>query len=858
MQKSISKKVTFEGIEFHGGKKSIMTLEKAPPYFGIAINNIKVCPDNVTQTDGMTTIGDVSLTEHILSTCMALGITNLNINVSGKEVPIMDGCSAIFYNKLKPLVIEQNAPLEIFSIEEPLIYQKGDRFVKIEPSQETIFKVNTDFPFVGKETYTTSYPFDNYEKEIAGATTFFYIDNYNHEKTRGKCKGVKPENCIVYTQDTAPPKNALAKHKLLDLVGDFGLLPFLIKGKITANKGGHFFHVELAKLVYQEYKKKQNVPMIDLQGVNFFDVNRVESRLAAQAKSKYCVSCSNGTDAIILALAALELPTNSKIAMPNYTFWATYEAIIHARHQPILIGVDSDGGMNLDNLKLVEVDAVLLVHLYGSYCNQTSEIRKYCKSKKILCVEDSAQAFGTTIDNKSLIGTSYLSTTSFYPTKILHTSGNGGAVFCNNEELYQKLKCLRAHGSSQPYLHDLIAFNFRMSTSQAEYLNKQLDIWPNILSSMQELFKTYLNYFKNSDFFDLIYNIGFTGYLCTVKVNANHLRQDVIDYLKNNNIQSKCFYPHKISEQPGCIHSEVIGDCLAPNEKVLSFPIYYGMTQQQQKYIISQLDVVQRIRVVLIGCGKMGKIHLKELNNNKSKFEVVAVVDPFVKEYKNYKMFSNLEQAMQLKPQAVIIASPTKYHYNSLLESINLGIKYILIEKPAVTTISHYNEIIELINKNGTLICIGLQERFNKLLTDKINQLKNNDEICRATFISDTRDIIDDLAIHDIDLLYKKSDQLAILENTNDEFRKLKLKLDDSIVTLKYKYVNNPSNCKRTIINNGLETDFSNFKGGKYLEHQLFYQKICGLDSNIAVFEEMGKIIKFIDKVKREVIQIKK
>ncbi len=202
-----------------------------------------------------------------------------------------------------------------------------------------------------------------------------------------------------------------------------------------------------------------------------------EQEFAAYHSAKYCVGVSNGLDAIILALKALELPAGSEVIVPSNTYIATILAVIACGLKPVLVEPDIRT-YNIDPSKIEaaitpKTKVLLVVHLYGKMCDM-EKIIAIKEKYNLYLIEDCAQAHGATYKNK-LAGTfGEFGAFSFYPTKNLGALGDAGGIICNDENYKNTLMRLRNYGSDRKYYNDIVGYNNRLDEMQAAFLSVKL------------------------------------------------------------------------------------------------------------------------------------------------------------------------------------------------------------------------------------------------------------------------------------------------------------------------------------------------------------------------------------------------
>lgn len=210
------------------------------------------------------------------------------------------------------------------------------------------------------------------------------------------------------------------------------------------------------------------------------EVSRLESRLQELLGVRFAVSCANGTDALQLALRALGVGRGDTVLVPNVTFWATFEAVVNVGADPVTVDADiADGGVSLaafeEALMRLKPKAAIIAHLYGWGTARLAEIRSLCRERGVLLLEDGAQCYGTTFNGQPIYQGALISTTSFYPAKVLGGAGDGGAVFTDDAELADRVRRLGNHGRTTHYGYGDVGWNSRLDSLQAAFLNLSLD-----------------------------------------------------------------------------------------------------------------------------------------------------------------------------------------------------------------------------------------------------------------------------------------------------------------------------------------------------------------------------------------------
>lgn len=260
-RKTISTNVSITGIGLHSGIYTTVELQPASAGSGITFVRadlhglrIPALQASTTALDYATTVGrdDVSVgtVEHLLSAVMACGITDLDIQIDGPEVPIVDGSALPFMHLIDAAgVRDLGTRVAVLRIDQPFEITDGDKSIRIKPANRLLLNYKIDFshPTIGKQSFHFDYHHDNFLKKIAPARTFGFMRDVEKLRAAGLARGGSVENCVVL-DDRAVMNGPLrfrdefVRHKILDLLGDLALIGRPIVGEITANRAGHALH----------------------------------------------------------------------------------------------------------------------------------------------------------------------------------------------------------------------------------------------------------------------------------------------------------------------------------------------------------------------------------------------------------------------------------------------------------------------------------------------------------------------------------------------------------------------------------------------------------------------------------------
>lgn len=324
-------------------------------------------------------------------------------------------------------------------------------------------------------------------------------------------------------------------------------------------------------------------------------VNRLESNLSSYLGVKHSIACSSGTDALILALMALDIKSGDEVITSPFSFIASVEAIMLLGAKPVFIDIDSktynmDSNL-LKNAITKKTKAIIPISIFGQMCDleTINEI-----AGDIPVIEDAAQSFGASFIGKNGIvrscNASLIATTSFFPSKPLGCYGDGGAVFSNNDYLADKIRYLLNHGQVERYKHKYIGLNARLDAIQAAILNVKLKYIDKEIERRQEVAKIYDDNLKNViiPFIAPNYKSVYAQY----SICSNN-RDKLLNKLSDNKIPYAIHYPIPLHLQ------EVVTKLYKPDKYpvaealckgVVSIPFSPFLTKDEQDMIIKVIN----------------------------------------------------------------------------------------------------------------------------------------------------------------------------------------------------------------------------------------------------------------------------
>lgn len=332
-------------------------------------------------------------------------------------------------------------------------------------------------------------------------------------------------------------------------------------------------------------------------------VQEFAANLSGYLKVKHVIPCANGTDALQIAMMALNLQQGDEVILPAFTYVATAEVIALLRLKPIMVDVDPKTFLidipKIEPAITSKTKAIVPVHLFGQ-CADMESIMQIAARHSLYVIEDTAQAIGAdyTLGNGKIskagtIGT--IGATSFFPSKNLGCMGDGGAMFTNDDELAKRLKMIANHGQSVQYVHDDIGVNSRLDTIQAAILNvklKYLDVYAQARNHVADFYDVaFANHpnllppvrVKNSTHVFHQYTLQTCG------IDRDHMRK----WLAEKSIPSMVYYPIPLHWQKAYASSDFPKGSLPVTEQlcscVISLPISTEMSSDQLEYIVKHV-----------------------------------------------------------------------------------------------------------------------------------------------------------------------------------------------------------------------------------------------------------------------------
>jgi UDP-2-acetamido-2-deoxy-ribo-hexuluronate aminotransferase len=322
------------------------------------------------------------------------------------------------------------------------------------------------------------------------------------------------------------------------------------------------------------------------------EVAELESQLTQFTGAKYCITVANGTDALQIALMALNVGPGDEIITPGFTYIATAETVAVLGAKPVYIDIDPQT-YNLDP-RLLErsitskTKAIIPVSLYGQ-CADFDAINAIASKYGLPVIEDAAQSFGAIYRGRNSCNLSQISCTSFFPSKPLGCYGDGGAIFTNDDGLAIALRQIARHGQDRRYHHIRVGVNSRLDTIQAAILLPKLKVFRSELDKRDAVAKRYKELFSAQGFSETPYIEPHNKSAWAQFTVCVPKRDQVQEFLKQVGIPTAVHYPIPLNKQPAVADETPlpIGDKVS--QLVMSLPMHPYLAEDDQVKIVGKV-----------------------------------------------------------------------------------------------------------------------------------------------------------------------------------------------------------------------------------------------------------------------------
>lgn len=335
------------------------------------------------------------------------------------------------------------------------------------------------------------------------------------------------------------------------------------------------------------------------------EVHELEERLANYVGVKHCISCSSGTDALLIPLMAMNIGPGDAVITTPFTYIATAEVIALVGATPIFCDIyDQTFNINPQELskslefaysKNLKPKAIMPVDLFGLPARYRL-IEQFAKENDLKIIEDAAQGFGGQIIEKKAGSFGDVAGTSFFPAKPLGCYGDGGAIFTNNDELAYKMKSIRVHGAGKDkYENERIGINGRLDSMQAAVVLEKIEIFDSELILRNKVAKYYTHNINKMFIPPRLpnkYLSSWAQYSIILPKSINRI--DLVNKLKRNGIPSMVYYKIPVHLQEGYAqYGNIVGDFeISENvsKKILSLPMHPYLDKNSQDKVLNVLN----------------------------------------------------------------------------------------------------------------------------------------------------------------------------------------------------------------------------------------------------------------------------
>jgi UDP-2-acetamido-2-deoxy-ribo-hexuluronate aminotransferase len=346
-------------------------------------------------------------------------------------------------------------------------------------------------------------------------------------------------------------------------------------------------------LIYHSLLKSMNKLHNESSYILNSDVKILEKKLALFKQSKYCVTCANGTDALILALKSLNLPSGSEVLVPAYSWISTASCVLINNLRIKFVDISRDDCcIDLNELKKKiskKTRAIIIAELYGNVI-PSNYLRKICKQKNIYLIIDGAQSFGSYEQNDFYD----IYTTSFFPAKSLGAFGDGGACFMNKIRFKKNIEYLRVNGQKEKYHSSILGINSRLDSMQAIVLLEKLKFYKSFIKKRYSAAKYYKKYIDvNLKEIQILLNFNQKINICTNFPILIKKRNLFISFMKDKGVEIGKNYPFPLTKQQTFkkfSNNFSFRNADYISKSIVTLPINPFITRKEQDYILNCLN----------------------------------------------------------------------------------------------------------------------------------------------------------------------------------------------------------------------------------------------------------------------------
>lgn len=337
-------------------------------------------------------------------------------------------------------------------------------------------------------------------------------------------------------------------------------------------------------------------------------VNNFEKKIAEWVGVSHAITVSSGTEALVVALRALDIGhtdgQRDEVITTPFSFFASTSSILLTGAKPVFVDIDPKT-LNIDPSKIekaitAKTKAIMPVHLYGQ-CADMDPILNIAKKHNLFVVEDFAQTIGAHYKGRPAGTMGNLGCTSFYPTKNLGGAGEGGMITTNDAQLAEKIKIMRVHGMPKRYVHDILGSNSRMNALQVAYLDVKLPHLKSWMKTRQQLAQIYFDRLKPLTDKGLVLptvanNCDHVWNQFVVRIHRSDLTRDEVQKrMLELGVPTEVYYPLTIPQQKplrGICEEKGWPEAEKAAQDVMALPIFPELKKEEQDMVIAALSKI--------------------------------------------------------------------------------------------------------------------------------------------------------------------------------------------------------------------------------------------------------------------------
>jgi dTDP-4-amino-4,6-dideoxygalactose transaminase len=332
------------------------------------------------------------------------------------------------------------------------------------------------------------------------------------------------------------------------------------------------------------------------------EVTELEKTVAQLSQTTHAIGCASGSDALLLALMALDIEPGDEVIVPSFTFFATASAVSRLGAEPVFVDIDPmTYNMDPECLQAsitARTKAIIPVHLFGQ-CAAMDRINRIAQAHQLTVIEDAAQAIGAAWDDRPAGSWGSVGCLSFYPTKNLGGMGDGGMLVCSDDAFASKLRLLASHGMQPRYYHKLVGINSRLDTMQAAVLAVKIKHLDSYTQSRCAHAARYKELFQASQLHEIVElprkQPKATHVWNQYGIRVPHGRRDALKaHLQQKGIGCEVYYPVPLHMQECFSDLGYSLGCLPNTEsaarEILHLPVYPELTPAEQESVVEAIE----------------------------------------------------------------------------------------------------------------------------------------------------------------------------------------------------------------------------------------------------------------------------